>query len=114
MEDVFDEDEREFVEVLRKGGLRKNEARILVYIASNEGVKTNEIERRLKLQQPVVSQATNELDEKGWIKKVRNRKSGQKKAWIHYYLDKPLDDIIEDIVREKKEKIQDIEQRIEK
>lgn len=113
MEDAFDEDEREFVELLREAGLRKNGAKILVYIASNEGAKTTEIERDLRLRQPEVSLATNELKGKGWIKKVRNKKSGQKKAWLHYYLDKPLDDIIEDIVQEKKKKIREIEQTIE-
>lgn len=78
-------------------GIPKIENRILLCLFEKEGVTAREIERIADLRQPEVSNSTNALKKKGWIKKTSIRKEGKGRPYDRFYLAKPKEAIIEDI-----------------
>jgi len=75
----------------------KIENRILLCIFGKEGVTAREIERIADLRQPEVSNSTNALKKKGWIKATSTRKEGKGRPYDRFYLAKPIEDIRTDI-----------------
>ncbi len=114
MGEGLDEDEKKLAECLEKAGLENKTAQTLVYIASSEEVKSREIEGNLTLRQPEVSIATKGLRERGWVTTEKEKKEGKGRPINIYSLAKPLAKIIESIEEEEREKIEDIEENLDR
>lgn len=110
----LDDDEKELEKRLANTGMKKNTATALVYIASNEGTKSRDIEADLRLRQPEVSIATKEIRQKGWVTTEKQKKEGKGRPIHLYYLDKPFNEIIQEIEKDQRAKIEKIEKNLEK
>lgn len=110
----LDDDEKELEKRLANTGMKKNTAKALVYIASNEGTKSRDIEADLRLRQPEVSIATKELRQKGWVTTEKQKKEGKGRPIHLYYLDEPFKEIIQEIEKDQRAKIEKIEKNLEK
>ncbi len=113
MVEEFDEDEQVLVDTLINTGLNKNVAKALVYIASNEGAKSREIENAVRLRQPEVSISVKELREKGWVTTEKEKKEGKGRPVHLYYLDKPIEKIIANIEKAERGKVEEIEDNLD-
>ncbi len=104
----------EMVKRLRQTGLKKNLAIALVFIARHDEVQSRDIEDATRLRQPEVSIATKELRKRGWITKRDKNLEGKGRP-VHYYsLNDSLDEIIEDIEEEEREKVDEIESNLDR
>lgn len=110
----LDDDEEKLVERLKNTGIKKNSAKALVYIASNEKVKSRDMEADLRLRQPEVSIAVTELREKEWVGTEKEKKEGKGRPVHVYHLDKPFREIIESIEERERKKIEKKEENLEK
>ncbi len=108
------EEQEELVDRLIKAGLQKNIARTLVFVASRNETKSREIEDATDLRQPEVSIAMQELRGKGWVTKRDIKKEGKGRPVHGYQLDKPIEEIIEEIEEKEKERIDEIKQNLNK
>ncbi len=114
MSDGFSNKEEELVDRLIETGLNKNVAKTLVYISGREEIKSREIESEIGLRQPEVSIAMQDLREKGWVTKRDIKKEGKGRPVHAYSLEKNLDEIIDEIEEEEKEKIDEIKENLNK
>mgnify|MGYP006290324213 CR=1 FL=1 len=112
--DEFSEEQQELSKRLIKAGLNKNLAKTLVFVASKSETKSREIESVTDLRQPEVSIAMQELRDKEWITKRDIKKEGKGRPVHAYSLDKSIDEIISEIEEKEKERIQEIEENLEK
>ncbi len=114
MVEGFDEDEEALVNRLIETGLSKNTAKALVFIASNENVKSRQMEAELTLRQPEVSIAVQELREKDWVTTEKEKKEGKGRPVHIYHLAKPFREIIDEVEENEREKVKKIEENLEK
>ena len=91
-----------------KANMNKNEAKCLIYIADKGDVKSRELEGSLALRQPEVSIAVQNLRKKGWIKKEEVKKKGKGRPSHVYNLKKPIEDIMNDVIKEIEKKIKEL------
>ena len=97
---------------LKRLGIPKIENRILLCLFEKEGVTAREIERIADLRQPEVSNSTNALKKKGWIKATSIRKEGKGRPYDRFYLAKPKEVIIGDIKGRVQKKMETEEQDV--
>lgn len=98
----FTDKEEELANLLIMIGIKKNIARILVYLANIPEATSHDIERGTDMRQSAVSIAMRCLMDKGW---VRNRKSfdySKGRPLKIYELAKPFNEIMDCIENEKK------------
>jgi len=107
------DEEEELIDRLIKAGIRKNTARTLVFVASNDETKSREIEDATDLRQPEVSISIQELRERGWVTKRDIKKEGKGRPVHAYSLGKPIDEIIDEIEEKERERIAEIEENLE-
>jgi len=103
---ILSEKEMKAADALKRLGIPGIENRILLCIFGKEGVTAREIERITDLRQPEVSNNTNALKKKGWIKATSTRKEGKGRPYDRFYLAKPIEEIrtdIQDRVQKKME-----------
>ncbi|ADD08358.1 hypothetical protein [Candidatus Aciduliprofundum boonei] len=103
------ENDKKLAELLQKAGLSRNVAKTLAYMHNREEVISVEIEKNTGLRQPEVSIAMKYLREKGWIVKRDIKKEGKGRPVHGYKLAKPFPKILEEIEKELRGKIKDIE-----
>ncbi|MEF8834878.1 MAG: ArsR family transcriptional regulator [Candidatus Thermoplasmatota archaeon] len=106
-------EQEELVDRLIKAGLQKNIARTMVFVASRNETKSREIEDATDLRQPEVSIAMQELRGKGWVTKRDIKKEGKGRPVHGYQLDKPVNEIIEEIEEKEKERIDEIKENVD-
>lgn len=111
-EGLTDEEEK-LVNKLIEAEIDKHAARILVFVAGQDETKRREIEDATDLRQPEVSIAMQELRERGWVSKRDIKKEGKGRPVHGYFLDKPMDEIVEEIEEKEKEHIEEIEENLE-
>lgn len=97
------------VELLVRTGLAKNVARALVFLSTREETTSVEIEKATGLRQPEVSIAMQELRRRKWVEKRDLKKEGKGRPVHAYRLAFPFDDIVDEIAREEKRKIEEIQ-----
>ncbi|MGM0510046.1 MAG: ArsR family transcriptional regulator [Thermoplasmatota archaeon] len=107
-------EQEELVDRLIKAGLQKNIARTLVYVAGKDETKSREIESATDLRQPEVSIAMQELRNRGWVTKRDIKKEGKGRPVHGYSLDKPIGDIVDEIGSKEQERIEAIEENLDK
>ena len=100
----FTEKEEEFANLLIEIGMKKNTAKVLVFLANITEATSRVIERGTDLRQPEVSIAIRYLDEQSWIfSRVSKEESRGRRVRI-YKLAKTIHEIVAFI--ENKNKIE--------
>jgi len=111
---VLDEDDREFVEVLRELGIPRNVASMITYLASVEEATSGEIEIGSNMRQPEVSIAMRTLRGNNWVEEREVKKNGKGRPMKIYRLTIPLETIIKHFEEEKQKESAKTMENIEK
>jgi len=99
---VLDDDDREFVEVLRDLGIPRNVASMITYLANVQEATSREIEIGSNLRQPEVSIAMRTLRNNGWVEEREIKKDGKGRPMKVYRLTITLEEIITHFEEEKR------------
>jgi len=98
----FTQKEEEFATILTDLGMKRNVAKVLVYLANTDEATSRNIERGTDLRQPEVSIAMGYLLEKKWVT-CRESKSESKGRPVKIYkLSWDIGEIMDGIEKEKK------------
>jgi predicted transcriptional regulator len=103
---TFTDKEEEMADLLSEVGLKKNVAKVLVYLANTEEATSREIERGTDLRQPEVSIAMRTLSEKEWISNRESKAESKGRPVKIYNLSKPMPEIIDTLEKDKKQEIE--------
>lgn len=103
---VFTEEDEEFSNLLTDIGLKRNVAKVLIYLAMTEEATSREIERSTDLRQPEVSIAMRTLKENEWIESRESKAESKGRPVKIYRLSKPITDIMDIIEKNKREEVE--------
>jgi len=98
----FTEKEEGLVDLLIKTGIRRNVAKVLVFLANVPESTSRAIERGTDLRQPEVSLAMQYLTGLDWIICKEQRATTKGRPMKVYGLSKPVPAIVDHIICEKK------------
>lgn len=112
MSEDLSEKKKNLIKALSEVGIKRKTAEVLLCIAENENIKSQEIERKTGLRQPEVSICVQDLKIEGWISEKHVKKEGRGRPENAYSLKADLNNIVSEIEEEKKEEIEQIEQNI--
>ncbi len=101
----FTEKEDELVSLLIAIGMKKNIAKMLVFLATTPVATSRAIERGTDMRQPEVSVAIKYLTEHGWTRNCESPPENKGRPIKVYELAKPLSIIIDSIGKEKEKKV---------
>jgi len=99
----FTQDEEDLANLLIRIGLKRNVARVLVYLAHNPEATSREIERGTDLRQPEVSLAMASMIEQGWVSNREIKAENKGRPVKIYRLSRQIGEITDAIEREKRE-----------
>ncbi|MDI6867284.1 MarR family transcriptional regulator [Methanoculleus sp.] len=94
--------DEEVAELLMDIGIKRNVARVLVFLTNNAEATSREIERGTDLRQPEVSIAMRYLKECDWIDVRESRSESKGRPVKIYNLSRPISEIMDKIEYEKK------------
>lgn len=103
---VFTEEDEEFSNLLTDIGLKRNVAKVLIYLAMTEEATSREIERSTDLRQPEVSIAMRTLKENEWIESRESKAESKGRPVKIYRLSKPITEIMDIIEKNKREEVE--------
>jgi len=99
----FTEKEEEFSNLLIEIGIKRNIAKVLVFLANTPEATSRAIERGTDLRQPEVSIAMKYLLKQKWISSLENKEESKGSRPVKIYgLAKPIAEIMNSIEKEKK------------
>jgi predicted transcriptional regulator len=98
----FTEKEEEFANLLIGIGIKKNIAKVLVFLANTPESTSHAIEHGTDLRQPEVSLAIKYLRDQRWIRSRESPPEKKGRPMKFYALAKPITMIIDNIEAEKK------------
>jgi predicted transcriptional regulator len=101
----FTETEEECIDLLVQIGMRKNVAKILVFLAGTPRATTAEIERGTDMSQPEMSLAVKRLMEREWIRNHEIRSPNEGRPMKIYELAKSRKEILDSIHAAKKQQM---------
>jgi|GEM_PF-57594 len=110
----FTQKEEEFTNLLIEIGIKRNIAKVLVFLANTPEATSRAIERGTDLRQPDVSIALQYMEKKGWAMNRKSDVDGKGRPIMIYMLAKPISDIIDLIDEEKKKEANRQLQQIQK
>ncbi|AGB04385.1 putative transcriptional regulator [Aciduliprofundum sp. MAR08-339] len=110
-EEMTQNDEK-LASLLQKAGLSRNVARTLAYMYRRDEVTSVQIEKNTGLRQPEVSIAMQWLTKRGWVTKRDIKKEGKGRPVHGYRLAKPFPMILEEIEKDLRARINEIEKLI--
>jgi predicted transcriptional regulator len=99
----FSQDEEELANLLMKIGLKRNVARVLVYLTHYPEATSREIERGTDLRQPEVSLAMGAMIDLAWVENREIKAENKGRPVKIYHLSRPFGEIIDTMEREKRE-----------
>jgi predicted transcriptional regulator len=99
----FTPDEENLANLLTRTGMKRNVARVLVYLAHNPEATSRDIERGTDLRQPEVSLAMTALTRQRWVENHEIKAENKGRPVKIYHLSNPLVEIVDSIEREKRE-----------
>ncbi len=99
----FTQEEENLANLLIRTGMKRNVARVLVYLAHNPEATSREIERGTDLRQPEVSLAMSALAGQKWVGNREVKAENKGRPVKIYHLLNPFAEIIDAIEREKRE-----------
>jgi predicted transcriptional regulator len=98
----FTEREEAITDILIGLGLKRNVARVLVYLSSTEEATSRMIERGTDMRQPEVSMAMRQLREHQWVKSTESKADSKGRPVKIYRLSYPISVIMDSIESEKR------------
>ena len=110
----FAEKEGELVNLLFELGIKRNVAKVLVFLAKTPMVTSREIVQGTVLRHLAVVAVMQYLKKQGWIKSQDNKAKNKGKQGKIYELTKPISEIVNSIEKEKIKKANDQLQLIQK
>lgn len=113
-ESVFDENEKEIVNLLINLGLSKNVSKTLVFLFRVKETIPVSIERNMDIRQPEVSVALKKLEEKGWVEKRNIKRGTRGRPMSSYKLSLSPEKIMDSIEEKKEDEINKTKENIEK
>jgi predicted transcriptional regulator len=99
----FTPKEEEFASLLITIGLKRNVAKVLVYLSNTSEATSRDIERGTDLRQPEVSIAMRTLNQNEWIESRESKAESKGRPVKIYRLSRPIEEIM-DIIESKKRK----------
>ncbi|MBA3043769.1 ArsR family transcriptional regulator, partial [archaeon] len=111
-ESVFDENEKEIVNLLINLGLSKNVSKTLVFLFRVKETIPVSIERNMNLRQPEVSVALKKLEEKGWVEKRNIKRGTRGRPMSSYKLSLSPEKIIDSIEEKKGNEFNEIKENV--
>ncbi|MBI4416456.1 MAG: ArsR family transcriptional regulator [Euryarchaeota archaeon] len=100
------------VELLARTGMAKNVAKALVFLSNRDETTSVEIEKATGLRQPEVSLAVQELRHRKWVDKRDVKRQGKGRPVHAYRLAVPFEEVVEQIAREERRKIEEIQSTV--
>ena len=94
--------EEEFAALLVRIGLKKNVAKVLVYLAHTPEATSRDIERGTDLRQPEVSIAMATMMEQHWVENRETKAENKGRPVKIYRLSQPIAEIMDAIEKEKR------------
>jgi predicted transcriptional regulator len=94
--------EEEFADLLIGLGIKRNVAKVLVYLSHVSEATSREIERGTDLRQPEVSIAMRVMKESKWIDSRESKADSKGRPVKIYQLVRPVSEIMDTIESEKK------------
>jgi predicted transcriptional regulator len=101
----FTPKEEEFANLLMNIGLKRNVAKVLVYLANTSEATSRDIERGTDLRQPEVSIAMRTLKENEWIESRESKAESKGRPVKIYRLSRPIEEIMDIIERNKRKEV---------
>ena len=108
------EKEEELVNLLFGIGIKRNVAKVLVFLAKTPTVTSRAIDRGTDLRHLEVATVMQYLKKQGWIKSQENKARSKGRPLKIYELAKPIPDIVSGIEKEKIKEANDQLQVIQK
>lgn len=102
----FTQKEEEFVDLLIGIGIRRNLAKVLVYLSSTNEATSRDIERGTDLRQPEVSIAMSRLHSEGWVESRESKAESKGRPVKIYRLEHPINAIIDQIEADKRSEVE--------
>jgi predicted transcriptional regulator len=99
----FTQDEEDLASLLIRIGLKRNVARVLVFLAHHSEATSRDIERGTDLRQPEVSLAMGAMDGQEWVENREVKAENKGRPVKIYRLSQPFSEIIDNIEKEKRE-----------
>jgi predicted transcriptional regulator len=99
----FTQKEEEFANLLIRIGIKRNVAKVLVYLAHTPEATSRDIERGTDLRQPEVSIAMAFMIEQKWVESRETKAENKGRPVKIYKLALPINEIMDIIEKEKKE-----------
>jgi predicted transcriptional regulator len=106
--------EEELVNLLFGIGIKRNVAKVLVFLAKTPTVTSRAIDRGTDLRHLEVATVIQYLKKQGWIKSQENKARSKGRPGKIYELAKPIPEIVSSIEKEKIKEANDQLQRIQK
>jgi predicted transcriptional regulator len=106
--------EEELVNLLFGIGIKRNVAKVLVFLAKTPTVTSRAIDRGTDLRHLQVATVIQYLKKRGWIKSQENKARSKGRPGKIYELAKPIPEIVSSIEKEKIKEANDQLQRIQK
>jgi len=106
--------EEELVNLLFGIGIKRNVAKVLVFLAKTPTVTSRAIDRGTDLRHLQVATVIQYLKKQGWIKSQENKARSKGRPGKIYELAKPIPEIVSSIEKEKIKEANDQLQRIQK
>lgn len=94
--------EEEFADLLVRIGLKKNVAKVLVYLAHTPEATSRDIERGTDLRQPEVSIAMATMMDQRWVENRETKAENKGRPVKIYRLSQPVGEIMDTIEKEKR------------
>jgi predicted transcriptional regulator len=101
----FTPKEEEFAKLLMDIGLKRNVAKVLVYLANTSEATSRDIERGTDLRQPEVSIAMRTLKHNDWILSRESKAESKGRPVKIYSLSKPTEEIMDIIEKNKRKEV---------
>jgi len=112
---VFDEKDWEIVTLMKELGFNSDEAKVLVCLAeSEETITSREIETVADMSQPMVSTALRSLRKQGLVKRKEHKTPGKGRPQIDNWATMKLIDIVEMLVKRKKNQIEALNKKMDR
>jgi predicted transcriptional regulator len=99
----FTQDEEDLADLLIRIGIKRNVARVLVFLAHHPEATSREIERGTDLRQPEVSLAMAAMNEQEWVENREVKAENKGRPVKIYRLSQPFSEIIDNIEKEKRD-----------
>ncbi|MFA5348603.1 MAG: ArsR family transcriptional regulator [Methanoregula sp.] len=101
----FTEKEEEFANLLIEIGIKRNVAKVMVFLANTPEATSRDIERGTDLRQPEVSIAMRYLIGQSWITYRESKAESKGRPVKIYALSRPFYEIMDSIEKEKKKEV---------